>query len=100
MPLSDSQFIDILISIIIATISIIGTGVALAYRIGKKSGEITTKIDGLQDQVNKIDSNLKDQVNKDDARLTYIERLFMNITPEMSKELIKRFSLRGEKQEE
>jgi len=89
MALSDWQFIYIFIAIVAAIISIGGTALGLAYRIGKKSGEIQTKIDSLSKEVNE---------NKE--RLTFIERIFMNNSPIIAGGMLKRFSLtEGEKQQ-
>jgi hypothetical protein len=89
VSLSDSQFISIITAIIVGIVTIIGSSVGLAYRIGKKSGEIQEKL-----------NSLTNKVNEENERLTYIERLFMNNTPNYAEDLLKRFfPTKGEKQQ-
>lgn len=89
MALSDWQFIYIFVAIVAAIISIGGTALGLAYRIGKKSGETEQKI-----------NSLTDKVNEEKERVRYIERIFMNNSPIIAGGMMKRFSLtEGEKQQ-
>ena len=67
MTLSD---INVIVPIVAGIITDGATTIGLAYRIGKKSGEIQQKLKGLSKEV-----------KEDKERITYIERIFMNNSP-------------------
>jgi hypothetical protein len=63
MSLSDSQFITILIAIISVGVTIIGTGIGLAYRIGNRLGNIEGSVAALDGRLNRVEDDIRTVFN-------------------------------------